>query len=179
MPDKAKSGLHALKQWFNSITIQEIISKQEPSVFIGDVFVKRTLAKSFLRACEDLPSAITSQTHLAIFKQVPSNFQGSKEVLETTVNCFEVIQALLQSSEHEVRLAVLEFIVSHLPSDKCTNIGGKAIVEEEALINSADSWIFEKLEGKLKSHLFTVAMKVEHHTECLVKVIDIFWETGE
>jgi len=173
MPDVAKSGLHALKQWFNSVTIQEIITKQEPSNLIGDVFLKRTLAKSFLRACEDLPSSLTSQSHLTIFKQIPSDFQGSKEILETTVNCFEVIQALLQSSEREVRLAVLEFIVSRLPSEKHTSLSSKAIVEQDTSSNSADSWIFEKLEEKLKSQLFTLAVKVEHHTECLVKVIDI------
>lgn len=174
MSDVAKSGLHSLKQWFNSMTIQEIITKQEPSILIGDVFVKRTLAKSFLRACEELPSALSSKSHLAIFKQLPADVQGFKEMLETTVNCFEVIEALLQSSEHEVRLAVLEFLVSHLPSDKNTSFGSKAIFEEDALSNSADSWMFEKLEGKLKSQLFTAAVKVEHHTECLVKVTDIW-----
>ena len=173
MPDMAKSALHALKQWFNSITIQEIILKQEPSNLIGDVFVKRTLAKSFLKACEDLLSSPTSQSHLAIFKQIPSDFQGSKEILETTVNCFEVIQALLQSSEHEVRLVVLEFIVSHLPSEEHTSLDSKVIVEQDTPSNSADSWIFEKLEETLKSQLFTLAVRVEHHTECLIKVIDI------
>ena len=177
MPDMAKSDLHALKQWFNSIIIQEMITKQEPSIFIGDAFVKRTLAKSFLRACEDLPSAITSQSNLAIFKQVSSDCQGSKENSKTTVNCFEVIQTLLQSSEHEVRLDVLEFIFSHLPSDKHTSFGRDARGEEDALRNSTGSWKFEKIEGKLKSQLFTAAVKMEHHTECLVKVIDIFWKT--
>jgi len=173
MPDMVKSTLHALKQWFNSITIHEILTEQEPSNLIGDVFVKRTLTKSFLRAWEDLLSSPNGQSHRAIFKLIPSDFQSSKDILETTVNCFEVIQVLLQSSEHEVRLAVLEFIVSHLPCEKHTSLGGKAIVEQDTPSHSADSWTFEKLEETLKSQLFTLAVKVERHTECLVKVIVI------
>lgn len=166
MSDLAKNSLQSLKQWFESIAIEETITKRQPPVVIGDVFVKKAAAKIFLRACEELPSSLSSQSHLAVQFDV----QESKHNLGTTVNCFEVIQILLQSSEYEVRLAVLEFVVSHLPNKSIFDC--KAVLEEDASDNGADSWIFDELDGQLKSQLFTMAIKVEHHTDCLVKVTD-------
>ena len=172
LSDLARSGLQSLKQCFKNIAVEETITKQEPSIFIGNVFVRRTVAKTFLRACEELPSPLSSESRLEVVRQLPFDVQGTKQNLETTVNCLEVIQTLLQSPEYEVRLAVLEFIVSHLPSGKNTSCGREAVFEDDASDNKAESWIFEKLDGKVKGQLFTMAMKVEHHTDCLVKVTD-------
>lgn len=172
LSDLAKSGLQSLKQCFKSIAIEETVTKQEPSIVIGDVFVRRTVAKTFLRACEELPSALTAKSHLVVSRLLPFDVQGFKENLETTVNCLEVIQTLLLSSDYEVRLAVLEFVASHLPSGKNTSCECKAVFEDDMLDNKAESWVFEELEEKLKSQLFTMAMKVEHDTDCLEKVIE-------
>ncbi|XP_078352490.1 tRNA (32-2'-O)-methyltransferase regulator THADA-like isoform X2 [Oculina patagonica] len=171
LSDLAKSGLQSLENCFKSIAIEETITKQEPSIVIGDVFVKRTVAKTFLKACEELPSALTIKSHLVVSRQLPFDVQGFKESLETTVNCLEVIQTLLLSSDYEVRLAVLEFVASHLPSGKNTSCGCKAVFEDDMLDKKEESWVFEELEEKLKSQLCTMAMKVEHDTDCLEKVI--------
>lgn len=171
MSDLAKSGLQSLKQCFKSIAIEEIITKHEPSIAIGDVFVSTTVAKIFLRACEELPSALNSNSHLDVSSQIPFDVQqGFKQNLDATVNCLDVMQTLLQSSEYEVRLAVLEFVVSHLSFGNNTSFGCKAVFEDDALKNKTKSWIFEEFEGKLKAQLFTMAMKVENHTDCSVKV---------
>ncbi|KAJ7373356.1 hypothetical protein OS493_012948 [Desmophyllum pertusum] len=57
MSDLAKNSLQSLKQWFESIAIEETITKRQPPIVIGDVFVKKAAAKIFLRACEELPSS--------------------------------------------------------------------------------------------------------------------------
>lgn len=172
LSDLTKSGLQSLKQCFISVAIEEIITKQEPSIAIGDVFVRTTVAKVFLRICDELPSALSSNSHLEVSSQIPLDVQQEfKQNLDTTVNCLDVMQTLLQSSEYEVRLAVLEFVVSHLSFGKSTSFGCKAVFEDDALKSKTESCrIFEEFEGKLKAQLFTMAMKVESHTDCLVKV---------
>ena len=150
----AKRELQSLKLWFESTAIEETISKHSMRSVIGEVFVRKVLAGICLRACEESPSALSR-----------------KETSHEPVNsCSEVIPTLLQSSEYEVRLAVLDFIISHLPSDVNTSLDCEVALQKNPLNSREDSWIFRTLELQVKSQLFTMAMGAEHHADCLVKV---------
>ena len=168
--DVSKNGLLSLKQWFECVAIEETVKNQTSSAVIGDVFVKKSAAEIFLKACEELPSAPNSKSRIPVTSQAQGDNQGSAENLVTTANCFEVIQHLLQSSEYEVRLVVLQFIVSHLPSKENTDFETKAELEENTPNEREHRWIFLELEENIKSQLFTMAVKSEHHDDCLVQV---------
>ena len=141
-----KGHLQSLKQEFENMAIEETMSKQDASAVIGEVFVRKAVAGICLKACEE------------------SGNQG------VTSQYSDVIQTLLQSSEYEVRLAVLEFINSHLPADN--SLDCEVELHEDALHSRAGSWMFGELDSQFKSQLFTMAMNVEHHADCLVKVFD-------
>lgn len=168
--DVSKNGLLSLKQWFEFVAIEETVKNQTSSAVIGDVFVKKSAAEIFLKACEELPSAPNSKSRIPVTSQAQGDNQGSAENLVTTANCFEVIQHLLQSSEYEVRLVVLQFIVSHLPSKENTDFETKAELEGNTPNEREHRWIFLELEENIKSQLFTMAVKSEHHDDCLVQV---------
>lgn len=146
----ATNDLQSLKQWFVRIAIEETIKKQLAPAVIGEVFVRKAVAGICLRACEESPSC------------------HDKPGISTEFS--DVIQTLLQSSEYEVRLAVLDFVISHLPSDVKPSSDCHTAPNEDVNDSRADSWMFGELESRFKRQLFTMAIKLEHHTDCLVKV---------
>lgn len=150
----AKNDLQSLKQRFENIAIEETLNEQVGRAVIGEMFVRKAVAGISLRACEDYD----------VYRE-PENPKLTRKHAN-------VIQALLQSPEYEVRLAVLEFVISHLSSDTSANLDCKAAPDSPR--SKAGSWLRRELESQIKPQLFTMAMKTEHHVDCLVKVIVFF-----
>ena len=148
----AKNYLQSLKQRFENMAIEETLNEQEARAVIGEMFVRKSVAGICLRACEDYD----------VYREPDKSKLTSKYA--------NVIQALLQSPEYEVRLAVLEFVISHLSSDTSTSLDCKAASSR----SKAASWLLRELDSHFKPQLFTMAMKTEHHVDCLVKVIGFF-----
>ena len=193
----ARRHLHHLKQFFINVSIRETLSRpaQDASVIIGQVFLKEVEAKICLKACEewlvDSGGIKRSPSVQSAFENVhfpdarkpypeaemsvgdpgildvalalnPAQHPGSK------CQWFELISTLLQSSEYEVRLAVLEFIVNHLSLGKDWY---KLSCDEQVEIDSA---VFKGSAAKLQNQLFSMAMETERHADCIVKVTMLF-----
>lgn len=157
----AERNLQCLKQSFERMAIEETTNGQSCPALIGEVFVRKALAEICLKVCEEFPPVdVTCLT--------------SPDEAEKTTSCSDVILTLLRSSEYEVRLAVLEFIIFHLPSDTNISRDYEVDLRQSTEYSRTDSWVFGKLDSRVKSELFTMAMEVEHHTECLVKVTHSF-----
>lgn len=153
----AEGNLQSLKQSFERMAIEETTIGQSCPALIGEVFVRKALAEICLKVCEEFPPVdVTCLT--------------PPDEAEKTTSCSDVILTLLRSSEYEVRLAVLEFIIFHLPSDTNISRDYEVDLRQSTEYSRTDSWVFGKLDSRVKSELFTMAMEVEHHTECLVKV---------
>lgn len=157
----AERNLRSLKQSFERMAIEETTNGQYCPALIGEVFARKALAEICLKVCEEFPP-------------VDATCLTPPDEAEKTTSCSDVILTLLRSSEYEVRMAVLEFIIIHFASD--TNIGRDYEVDlrQSTEYSRTDSWVFDKLDSRVKSELFTMAMEVEHHTECLVKVTHSF-----
>lgn len=156
----AERNLQSLKQSFERMAIEETTNGQYCPALIGEVFVRKALAEICLKVCEEFPPDVTCLT--------------PPDEAENTTSCSDVILTLLRSSEYEVRLAVLEFIIFHLPSDTNISRDYEVDLRHSTEYGRTDSWVFGKLDSRVKSELFTMAMEVEHHTECLVKVTHSF-----
>ena len=153
----AERNLQSLKQSFEKMAIEETTNGQSCPALIGEVFVRKALAEICLKVCEEFPPVdVTCLT--------------PPDEAEKTTSCSDVILTLLRSSEYEVRLAVLEFIIFHLPSDTNISRDYEVDLRQSTEYSRTDSWVFGKLDSRVKSELFTMAMEEEHHAECLVKV---------
>lgn len=153
----AERNLQSLKQSFEKMAIEETTNGQSCPTLIGEVFVRKALAEMCLKVCEEFPPVdVTCLT--------------PPDEAEKTTSCSDVILTLLRSSEYEVRLAVLEFIIFHLPSDTNISRDYEVDLRQSTEYSRTDSWVFGKLDSRVKSELFTMAMEEEHHAECLVKV---------
>ena len=157
----AEGNLQSLKQSFERMAIEETTIGQSCPALIGEVFVRKALAEICLKVCEEFPPVdVTCLT--------------PPDEAEKITSCSDVILTLLRSSEYEVRLAVLEFIIFHSPSDTNISRDYEVDLRQSTEYSRTDSWVFGKLDSRVKSELFTMAMEVEHHTECLVKVTHSF-----
>lgn len=151
----AKRDLQPLKQWFENIAIEETTGKQVAGAVIGEVFVRKAVAGICLRTCEEYKPCHESEDP------------------QITTKHSEVIHTLLHSAEYEVRSAVLEFVISQLPSELNTRLDCE--IAPDTPDRRTASWIFGELESfKLKTRLFSMAMDTEHHVDCLVKVTSFF-----
>lgn len=157
----AERNLQTLKQSFENMAIEETTNGQHRPAVIGEVFVRKALAEICLKVCEE-------------FSSVDVTCLTPPDEAEKTTSCSDVIITLLRSSEYEVRLAVLEFIIFHLPSDTNISRDYEVDLQQNTEYSRTDSWVFGKLDSRIKSELLTMAMQVEHHTECLVKVTHSF-----
>ena len=151
----AKRDLQPLKQWFENIAIEETTGKQVAGAVIGEVFVRKAVAGICLRACEEYK---------------PCHESDDPQI---TTKHSEVIHTLLHSTEYEVRSAVLEFVMSQLPSELDTRLDCE--IAPGTPDRRTASWIFGELESQnLKTRLFSMAVDTEHHVDCLVKVTSLF-----
>ena len=157
----AERNLQSLKQSFERMAIEETTNGRYCRALIGEVFVGKALAEISLKVCEEFPPVdVTCLT--------------PPDEAEKTTSCSDVILTLLRSLEYEVRMAVLEFIIIHFPSDTNISRDYEVDLRQSTEYSRTDSWVFGKLDSCVKSELFTMAMEVEHHTECLVKVTHSF-----
>ena len=137
------------------MAIEETTGKQVAGAVIGEVFVREAVAGICLRTCEEYKPC-----HESDDPQITSKYS-------------EVIHTLLHSAEYEVRSAVLEFVISQLPSKLNTRLDCE--IAPDTSDRRTASWIFEELESfNLKTRLFSMAMDTEHHVGCLVKVTIFF-----
>ena len=139
------------------MAIRETLSPlpQDACFTIGKVFVEEAVVRICLRACEEW-SAVQPHSEDKTDSHQDQRVCDLRLVPTVALHAVsnlpcELISSLLQSSEYEVRLAVLEFIINNFSS--CKDV---------------------LTQVKIRSQLLSMAIKTEHHTDCLVKV-NIVW----